>query len=99
MEIRIQAIQFDADKKLLEFTKSKVEKLEHFSDNIIDIDVYLRIESAHGQVKEKAVEVKLNLPGATLFVKEHSKSFEVSVDKAVEALTRQVKKHKEKLKN
>jgi putative sigma-54 modulation protein len=46
---------------------------------------------------DKIVEVKLSVPGKTLFVTETGKSFEESTDIAVEVISRQLKKHKGKL--
>ena len=72
-----------------------MDKLETFFDKIIDEDVYLKLESHH-QVKVKAAEIKLNVPGVTLFSSEVSKTFEAAIDLAVESLRRQLKKYKEK---
>lgn len=97
MDVQIQSIHFDADVKLLEFTKKKVDKLSQYFDKIIDVDVYFKLDDKNATVKEKVTHLKVNIPGSTLYAKESSKSFEESVDNAVEALSRQLKKHKEKL--
>jgi putative sigma-54 modulation protein len=96
MDINIHSIHFDADEKLLEFVNSKLEKLSTFFDKIIDAEVFLRLDKSNVN-ENKLVEVKLNLPGKELFAKKQSKSFEESTDDVVEALRRQIKKHKEKL--
>lgn len=99
MEIRIQSIHFDADKKLLEYVEKRVGKVSTFFSNITGVDVYLKFDSAHSHIKEKAVELKVSVPGATIFASETSLHFEEAVDKAVESLKRQIKKHKEKIQN
>lgn len=98
MEIKIQSIHFDADEKLLEFSKKKVGKLTQFFDHIITADVYFRLENNGAAVKDKVVDLKVNIPGHTLYASETSKTFEESVDSAVASLERQLKKQKEKLK-
>lgn len=98
MEIRIQSIHFDADVKLLDFTKKKLQKLQTFHDRVQDADVYLKFENNSAQVRDKIVDISINIPGTTLHASETSKSFEEAVDSAVDALTRQLQKHKEKLK-
>lgn len=98
MEIKIQSIHFDADEKLLEFSKKKVGKLTQFFDHIITADVYFRLENNGATVKDKVVDLKVNIPGQTLYASETSKTFEESVDSTVASLERQLKKHKEKLK-
>jgi putative sigma-54 modulation protein len=96
MKLQMNAQQFSADQKLLSFIQKKADKLDLFFDKIIDGEVFLRLENDESQ-ENKIIEIKLNVPGSTLFVKEKSKTFEAAADGAVEALRRQLKKHKEKL--
>lgn len=97
MEIRKQAVNFDADAKLLDFIDKKLGKLETFYDNIVSTDVFLKLEKT-GQVQDKVAEIKVNVPGSTLIVKETSKSFEESVDLGASSLRRQLIKYKEQKK-
>lgn len=96
MEVKKQSIHFDADTNLLEFVDKKVGKLQTFHDKIIDAEVFLRLDQEGAKVKEKVAELKISVPGKILFSKEQSKSFEESVDKAVESMRRQLLKQKEK---
>ena len=48
-------------------------------------------------VENKIAEIKLAIPGKDLFAKKQCKSFEEATDLAVEALRKQIKKHKGKL--
>ena len=98
MKLQIHSIHFDADASLLEFIEKKSSKLETFFDRIIDGEVFLRLEKGDNSRENKVVEIKLNLPGTTLFAKEHNTSFEAATDEAVESLRRQVKKYKDKMK-
>lgn len=95
MKLQMHSIKFDADHKLLDFIQRRTEKLEKFYDRIIDGEVFLRLEKDDSRAN-KVVEIKLNIPGDQLFAKNKSKSFEAATDDAVEALRRQLKKHKEK---
>ena len=97
MDVQIQSIHFDADNKLIEFTKRKVGKLSQFYDKIIDIDVYFKLDDPKAPVREKVTHVKVHIPGSTLYCEKSSSSFEESIDNAVDSLTRQLKKHKEKV--
>ncbi|MEQ6168123.1 MULTISPECIES: ribosome-associated translation inhibitor RaiA [unclassified Ekhidna] len=96
MKLQMHSIHFDADVKLLDFIQKKVDKLETFYDRIIDGEVFLRVEKDNSN-ENKIVEIKLNGPKNQFFSKEKARSFEVGVDAAVEALRRQLKKHKEKV--
>lgn len=94
MQLQVHSIQFKADVKLVNFIESKIEKLELFHDNIIDGEVYLRLEkNASGN---KITEIKLNIPGKELFAKKQGKSFEEATDEAIDALKRQITKSKGK---
>ena len=94
MDIKIQSIHFDADKKLVDFVEEKVGKLSHYYDKIIGGDVLLKLETADQE--NKVAEIKIKLPGKDLFAKKQCKSFEEATDEAVEALRRQINKHKSK---
>lgn len=96
MKVQTQSIHFDADGKLIEFIEKKVEKLGTFFDHIISADVMLRLEN-NGQVQDKIAEIKIKVPKDILIAKETDKTFEAAIDAAVEALRRQIIKHKERM--
>lgn len=96
MKVKVSALNFNADQKLIDFANERLEKLEKFYDKIIDGNITFRVDNAEDRTN-KLVEIKLNIPGKELFAKKQSESFEKAVDEAVEALRRQLKKHKEKL--
>lgn len=98
MKIKIHSIHFDADQKLETFINNKVNKLDQFYDRIIEGEVFLRLDKSETN-ENKIAEIKLHIPGNELFVKKQCKSFEEATDTAVDALRRQVKKHKEKLRS
>jgi putative sigma-54 modulation protein len=92
MEIKVQSIHFDADQKLVKFIEDKLGKLNQYYDKIIGGDVFLRLEPADKE--NKVTEIKLAIPGKDLFAKKQCKTFEEATDEAVEALRRQINKHK-----
>ncbi|TVR71236.1 MAG: HPF/RaiA family ribosome-associated protein [Marinilabiliales bacterium] len=96
MDIKIHSVRFDADIKLINFIKSKVNKLAQFNDDIIAAEVFLRLENSQ-DMENKITEIKLDIPGNSLFAKKQGKTFEEATDLTVEALRRQAKKKKEKL--
>lgn len=95
MDIQVHSVHFTADKKLVSFVNDKVGKLELFFDNIIASEVYLRLDKSQDG-ENKIAEVKVLIPGKELFAKKQCRSFEEAADLAVEALRKQVHKHKEK---
>lgn len=98
MKVHTEAVRFKADQKLIDFIEKRLEKMEQYFDRIIEARVILKLENS-GQIKDKIAEISLSVPGDTIFVKETHKSFEGSIDRAAEALKRQLIKYKEKFKN
>jgi putative sigma-54 modulation protein len=96
MRIKVQSIHFDADQKLLGFIQEKVDKLIHFYEDIIDGEVFLRLDKSSNS-ENKITEIKINAPGKVMFAKEQCRTFEEATDTAVEALRKQITKHKEKM--
>ncbi|MEO1654734.1 MAG: ribosome-associated translation inhibitor RaiA [Bacteroidota bacterium] len=97
MRLQIHSIHFNADTKLLEFIEKKSEKLQTIYDRITHGEVFLKLEKGDHSRENKVVEIKLNIPGATLFSKHQHTSFEAATDQAVESLRRQIRKHKGKI--
>jgi putative sigma-54 modulation protein len=96
MKLQMHSIHFDADRKLIDFIQKKADKLDTFYDQIIDGEVFMRIDKNNSKAN-KIIEIKLNVPGKQFFAKNQADSFEAATDEAVEGLRRQIKKYKEKL--
>jgi putative sigma-54 modulation protein len=97
MKLHMHSVHFNADQKLLDFIQTKLNKLDQFYDRIIDGEVYLRLDKGESsKIMKKCLEVKINVPGTSLFVKEEASTFEEATDIAIEALKAQLKKFKSK---
>jgi putative sigma-54 modulation protein len=96
MRVKINSVHFKTDKKLDDFISEKMDKLVSLHDGIIGSEVTLRVDNTD-EPNNKIAEIKLQVPGNDLFARKQSKSFEEAADTAVEALRRQLTKHKEKL--
>lgn len=96
MQVEVRSVHFTADIKLITFIKERLKKLEQIQDNIIDAEVFLKLENTN-ELTNKITEIKLNIPKAELFAKKQAKSFEEATDDAIEALRRQLRKRKGKL--
>ena len=96
MKVNTQSVNFNADRKLINFIQTRLEKLDKYYDKVIDADVYLKLDN--NNVKEnKIFEVRLNVPGDSFVVKKQSKTFEEGTDLAVDSLERQLKRRKQKI--
>lgn len=97
MIVHVQALHFDADRKLVDYVTKKLEKLVQYHDRIIKVDVFLVLDNVVHTIKDKVAEIRVHVPRADFFVKSTSKSFETSFDDALAALIQQIKRKKERL--
>ena len=44
MKVFVQSVNFNADKKLVDFVEKKVMGLEKYHDKIIDVEVFLKVQ-------------------------------------------------------
>ena len=95
MNIQIHSVRFDADKKLINFVHQKVGKLTQLGEDIVNAKVYLRLDNDQER-ENKISEIKLDLSGGPLFAKKQNKTFEEATDNAIDALKKQITKHKQK---
>lgn len=97
MNVKIHSVKFDADSSLLSFIEEKVNKLEVFYDNILGAEVFLRLEKDTQERENKIVEIKLDVARNPLFSKKQCKTFEEATDLSVDAIRKQLLKHKNKV--
>lgn len=95
MNVQIQAVKFDADRKLIEFVEAKLAKLDRFVERTTGADVILKIDKDNEKGNKVAV-IRLEVPGDDLVAESRGKSFEEAVDDAIDALKKQIEKHKER---
>ena len=96
MNVKIQSVHFAADRKLIEYVNRKLEKLSQFTDRVIQVNVFLKLDNVVHAVKDKIAEIRVHIPRHSFFVKSTSKSFEESFDDAFDSLMVQIKKNKER---
>ena len=98
MQVNVNSVHFKADKKLVAFINEKVEKLSNFYEGVIGSDVTLKLENSEFP-ENKIAEIRLFIRGNDLYAKKQSKTFEEATDTAVDALKKQISKHKNRLKS
>lgn len=95
MQIDVHSIHFDADVKLIDFIKERMNKLDQYHDHIIAGEVILKLDNSDAK-ENKVTEIKLLVPGKDHFAKKQCKSFEEATDQCIDALIRQIKRAKGK---
>lgn len=96
MNVQIQSVKFDADRKLVEFVEHKMDKLDRFVERAIGADIILKLDKDH-ELGNKVATINLHIPGDDLVAESRGKSFEEAVDLSIEALKRQIDKYKGRL--
>lgn len=95
MNVQIQSVKFDADKRLVEFVEAKMAKLDRFADRATGAEVILKLDKDH-EKGNKIATITLHMPGEDPVACHQAKTFEEAVDEAIDALKRQLDKFKGK---
>jgi putative sigma-54 modulation protein len=98
MKLRIQSINFDATITLESYINKKMLKLEKNFDDIINIEVYLKVVKPETATNKEA-EIKVSIPNVDFFASKTCDTFEEAVDLTLDALDKQIRRHKEKSAN
>ena len=99
MEVKVNAVNFNPDTKLVEFVNKKVGKLDTFFEGILEAEMIMKVDKPE-TAKNKVAELKLSIPKKdSLFAKKQADSFEEAIDLVVDAVKRQLSKYKEKLRS
>jgi len=97
MKVNVNSVHFKADRKLLDFIDEKLDKLSNLYDGVIGSDVTLKLDN-NDTPKNKIAEIRLSIRGNDLYAKKQCQTFEEATDTAVDALRKQLSKHKSKFK-
>jgi putative sigma-54 modulation protein len=98
MKVNVQAVNFNVDKKLVDFIQERMDRLEKYYDRIVSAEVFLKVENMSDK-ENKFVEIKINVPGDYFLVKKHCKTFEEAVELSSVSLERLLVKRKEKIRD
>ncbi|CAN5886602.1 hypothetical protein BH24BAC1_BH24BAC1_28960 [soil metagenome] len=96
MKLVINSNGFDADAELLDFFQKKADKLDTFFDRIVQGEAYMKYNN-NGGVSDKTVELKVFVPGTSLFSHHQAATWQEGIDEVVDQMRRQLKRYKEKL--
>ena len=94
MQITLTGHHVDVTDSLRDYVTTKLKKLEHHFDNVIDVNVILTVE----KLRQKA-EATVHLSGNNIYADDTQEDMYAAIDGLVDKLDRQVKKHKEKITN
>ena len=92
MSPQIQTDTFEADRKHIKYVETKMAKLDRFIERATGADVILKLDKDNEKGNKVAI-IRIEVPGDDLVAEARSKSFEESVDNAIDALKKQIEKH------
>ncbi len=94
MQIELTGHHIEITESLRNYVTEKMEKLERHFDKVSNTHVILRVEK-----NTQKAEATVHMSGHDIFAESHQADMYASIDSLVDKLDRQVKKHKEKIKN
>lgn len=94
MQVILTGHHIDITDSLRDYVNSKVERLERHFDNATDIHVVLTVE----KLRHKA-EGTIHVAGGNIHADQTEEDMYAAIDGLTDKLDRQLKKHKEKLKD
>src|ERR1700693_2693515 len=102
MEILIQAKKNAADPRIKAYAEAKLEKLSRHFDHILEARMELSTERNKSLEDVKVAELTVHVTGRTgniLKAVQSAEHMNEAIDLVVDKLDRQIRPHKEKLKN
>jgi len=99
MKISIHAHHVSVTDALKEYAEEKLSKLSRYFDNIQEVHVDLRVEDVSKPGEQQVASATVHASGARLHADEKSKNMYNSIDGIEAKLAKQLKKHKEKLRD
>lgn len=95
MDVIVQSLGFKHSATLETFINDKLQKLTP-ADRIVRANVTL-FQGPESAVTSDYCEIRLEVPGNDLFVKEHSAGFEQAIDECINKLQSILRKQKDKM--
>jgi putative sigma-54 modulation protein len=94
MQINLTGHHVEITDALRQYVTNKIERLERHFDYVTNVHVVLSVE----KLQQKA-EATMHMSGADVFADSVHEDMYAAIDGLIDKLDRQVKKHKEKLKD
>ncbi|MCP4697633.1 MAG: ribosome-associated translation inhibitor RaiA [Gammaproteobacteria bacterium] len=95
MQLNLSGHHIDITPALRSYVSEKIERLERHFDKVTNVHVVLSVQ----KVRQKAEATLHASGGANLFANAEHEDMYAAIDSLTDKLDRQIKKHKEKIKN
>ena len=94
MNIAISSPHLKISETLEHQIKTKFTNLSKMNERMISCNILLKKEENSKQQKYM-MEAKLNAPGKSLFAAERAETFEIALDKLIDDIKHQLRRHKD----
>jgi putative sigma-54 modulation protein len=92
MQLSISGHHLEVTQAIKQHSEEKLAKIKHHFDHLINVNMILEVNK-----DVQKAEATIHISGADLFAKAESDDMYVSIDRMVNKLDAQIRKHKEKL--
>ena len=95
MRTTIQAVNFDIAEKLEKYIQKKTAKFNKLLDDSVELQLRLKVIKRETNMNKES-QAQLVGFGGEFFAQKTADTFEEGIDDVLDAVSRQVRKHKEK---
>jgi len=97
MQINIQGKGIELTQALKEYAEKKLQKVEHFFNNIQKVEIELEVDKIKEDAKKQIAKVTVWAQGTAIHATEATQSMYSSIDLIMDKLDQQIKKFKDKM--
>jgi putative sigma-54 modulation protein len=91
MNLHVTGHQLPITSAIREYVASKLERITHHFDNVIDVNVILSVEKL-----QQKIEATVHVRGREIFCESSASDMYAAIDGLIDKLDRNIIKHKEK---
>ncbi len=96
MKLMIQAVNFDIADKLNKYIEKKTRRFEKLLDESAELDIKLKVIKRETNMNKESQATLRGFSGE-FFAQKTADTFEEGIDDILDAVARQIRRHKEKM--
>lgn len=97
MNLTISGHHLEVTPALREYVRTKLDRVTRHFDQVVDINVLLRVEKQKEKERRQKAEVNLHVKGRDIYVEQSHEDLYAAIDQLMDKLDRQVCRHKDKV--
>jgi putative sigma-54 modulation protein len=97
MNLTISGHHLEVTPALREYVLNKLDRITRHFDQVVDVNVLLRVEKMKEKERRQTAEVTLRVKGRDIFVEQAHEDLYAAIDQLMDKLDRQVVRHKDRV--